>query len=140
MMTYAGTPVRRMTLLQIFATVLFAALLYAAPLAAQEAPAPAPESATDEIFTDEEISATGETMPDGEMTLLDAGEAALPHDLSPWGMFLAADIVVKAVMIGLVFASIVTWTIWLAKKTEITRAKHRAKSAFAALAAATSLD
>ena len=24
-----------------------------------------------------------------------------PHDLSPWGMFMAADIVVKSVMIGL---------------------------------------
>ncbi|MDQ0349957.1 hypothetical protein J2S76_004413, partial [Ancylobacter vacuolatus] len=31
----------------------------------------------------------------------------LPHDLSPWGMFLAADWVVKAVMIGLAFASVV---------------------------------
>src|SRR5262245_49060194 len=27
--------------------------------------------------------------------------ALLPHDLSPWAMFLGADIVVKAVMIGL---------------------------------------
>ena len=43
----------------------------------------------------------------------------LPHDLSPWGMFMAADIVVKAVMIGLAFASLVTWTIWLAKSLEI---------------------
>ena len=32
---------------------------------------------------------------------------AVPHDLSPWAMFLAADIVVKAVMSGLVFASFV---------------------------------
>ena len=35
----------------------------------------------------------------------------LPSNLSPWGMFLAADIVVKAVMIGLAFASLVTWTV-----------------------------
>lgn len=28
----------------------------------------------------------------------------LPHDLSPWSMFLAADSVVKAVMIGLALA------------------------------------
>src|SRR5262249_1504921 len=27
----------------------------------------------------------------------------LPRDLSPWGMFMAADIVVKAVMLGLAF-------------------------------------
>ena len=31
--------------------------------------------------------------------------AALPRDLSPWGMYLNADPVVKAVLIGLVFAS-----------------------------------
>ena len=33
--------------------------------------------------------------------------ATLPRDLSPWGMYLNADPVVKAVLIGLVFASIV---------------------------------
>ncbi|MGB9056248.1 MAG: tonB-system energizer ExbB, partial [Pseudolabrys sp.] len=38
------------------------------------------------------------------------GLAALPRDLSPWGMFMSADVVVKAVMVGLVFASVVTWT------------------------------
>ncbi len=32
------------------------------------------------------------------------------HELSPWSMFLSADIIVKAVMIGLAFASLVTWT------------------------------
>ena len=53
--------------------------------------------------------------------------ALLPHDLSPWGMFVNADIVVKAVMIGLAFASFLTWTICVAKlfelrsETEITR-------------------
>ena len=48
--------------------------------------------------------------------------AALPRDLSPWGMFLNADIVVKVVMVGLVFASLVTWTVWLAKNLELWRA------------------
>src|SRR5436309_10307848 len=43
----------------------------------------------------------------------------LPRNLSPWGMFLNADIVVKAVMIGLAFASLVTWTVWLAKTVEL---------------------
>ncbi len=47
--------------------------------------------------------------------------ALLPRNLSPWGMFQNADIVVKAVMIGLAFASLVTWTIWLAKTVEIRR-------------------
>ena len=48
------------------------------------------------------------------------GAAALPRDLSPWGMFMSADIVVKAVMIGLAFASVVTWTVWLAKTIELS--------------------
>ena len=47
------------------------------------------------------------------------GNAMLPRDLSPWGMFMNADAVVKAVMIGLAFASLVTWTVWLAKTIEL---------------------
>jgi biopolymer transport protein ExbB len=48
-------------------------------------------------------------------------EALLPRNLSPWGMFLGADIVVKAVMVGLAIASLVTWTVWLAKSIELRR-------------------
>src|SRR6266516_1074322 len=51
--------------------------------------------------------------------------ATLPRDLSPWGMYLNADPVVKAVLLGLAFASIVTWTVWLAKTIEIFFAKRR---------------
>jgi biopolymer transport protein ExbB len=51
----------------------------------------------------------------------------LPHNLSPWGMFLSADIVVKAVMIGLAFASLMTWTVWLAKTIELRFAKSVAQ-------------
>jgi len=67
------------------------------------------------------------------------GTAALPRDLSPVGMFMSADIVVKAVMIGLVAASVATWTVWLAKTIEIFRAKRRARAALSALASARSL-
>jgi biopolymer transport protein ExbB len=63
----------------------------------------------------------------------------LPRDLSPWGMFLNADIVVKAVMVGLVFASIVTWTVWLAKSYELWTAKKKARVALGVLARARSL-
>ena len=55
--------------------------------------------------------------------------ATLPRDLSPWGMYLNADLVVKAVLIGLAFASIVTWTVWLAKTIEIFFAKRRVRAA-----------
>jgi biopolymer transport protein ExbB len=47
----------------------------------------------------------------------------LPRNLSPWGMFLNADLVVKVVMVGLAFASLVTWTVWLAKTIELRSAK-----------------
>ena len=55
------------------------------------------------------------------------GTTALPRDLSPWGMYLSADTVVKVVLIGLVFASVVTWTVWLAKSLEILLAKRRVR-------------
>jgi biopolymer transport protein ExbB len=48
----------------------------------------------------------------------------LPRNLSPWGMFLNADIVVKAVMVGLAFASLVTWTVWLTKTIELRSARR----------------
>ncbi len=66
-------------------------------------------------------------------------DANLPHDLSPWGMFMAADLVVKAVMIGLAFASLVTWTVWLAKSLELLGAKARLRSSLKAITAADSL-
>ncbi|MDB5620363.1 tonB-system energizer ExbB [Tardiphaga sp.] len=56
-----------------------------------------------------------------------ATELTLPHNLSPWGMFMGADIVVKAVMVGLAFASLVTWTVWLAKTLELARERSIAK-------------
>ncbi|RUU58729.1 tonB-system energizer ExbB [Mesorhizobium sp. M2C.T.Ca.TU.002.02.1.1] len=63
----------------------------------------------------------------------------LPHDLSPWGMFMNADIVVKAVMVGLAFASLVTWTIWLAKSLEVFGGKLRARRAAHAIGNAATL-
>jgi biopolymer transport protein ExbB len=63
----------------------------------------------------------------------------LPRDLSPWGMFMQADIIVKVVMIGLLFASVVTWTVWLAKSIELMAAKRRLRSQLRKLAAANSL-
>ena len=58
----------------------------------------------------------------------------LPRDLSPWGMFMAADIIVKAGMVGLAFASVLTWTIWFAKAIELMSARRRLRGAIAALA------
>jgi biopolymer transport protein ExbB len=64
---------------------------------------------------------------------------ALPDELSPWGMFINADAVVKAVIIGLALASVVTWTVWLAKVMELRRAKRGARAALEVLLPAQSL-
>jgi biopolymer transport protein ExbB len=52
---------------------------------------------------------------------------------------MSADVVVKAVIVGLVFASVVTWTIWLAKTIVIWWAKRKARDALRKLAAAGSM-
>ncbi|SFK17296.1 tonB-system energizer ExbB [Methylocapsa palsarum] len=52
--------------------------------------------------------------------------AALPQDLSPWGMFRNAVMTVKVVMVGLALASLVTWTVWLAKSVELYSASKAA--------------
>ena len=44
-------------------------------------------------------------------------------------MFMSADIIVKAVMIGLMFASVLTWTIWLAKTRGAVDARDAASRA-----------
>src|SRR6185437_445031 len=97
----------------------------AAPLAPAaspvEAPAAAPPAAPRSAEAAASPAATSVTI------------AALPRDLSPWGMFLNADIVVKIVMVGLVFASLVTWTVWLAKNWELWAAASKARTALAVL-------
>ena len=68
-----------------------------------------------------------------------ATASTLPHDLSPWSMFLNADVVVKAVMIGLLAASVATWTIWLGKTLQLATARRRALRGLRALAEADDL-
>jgi biopolymer transport protein ExbB len=90
------------------------------------------QDAPDPALSPEVLSAPGSQMPPTgpeaavpSEQLAGGGAASLPADLSPWGMFLAADIVVKAVMVGLALASLVTWTVLLAKSLEILAAKAR---------------
>jgi biopolymer transport protein ExbB len=65
--------------------------------------------------------------------------AAALRELSPWSMFLSADILVKAVMIGLAFASLVTWTIFLAKMIELSLAQRKLRGALGKISDARSL-
>ena len=53
-------------------------------------------------------------------------------------MFMAADIVVKAVMVGLAFASVLTWTIWFAKAIELLIVRRRMQATIDALSQARS--
>src|ERR1051325_4369925 len=99
----------------------------AEPPAVSQPAAPAPRVAT---------PAPPATEPSGTSVV---ASAALPRDLSPWGMFLNADIVVKVVMVGLVFASLVTWTVWLAKNLELWKATRSGRAALTALNEARSL-
>jgi biopolymer transport protein ExbB len=59
----------------------------------------------------------------GSRSLKSTGVAM--RELSPWSMFLSADILVKAVMVGLAFASLVTWTIFIAKMIELSLVRRR---------------
>ena len=55
------------------------------------------------------------------------------HDLSPWGMFLQADMIVKAVMVMLAVAAAYVWLAALAKRIEIARERRLVRNALAAL-------
>jgi biopolymer transport protein ExbB len=63
----------------------------------------------------------------------------LPRDLSVWGMFVSADWLVQAVMVGLVVASVVTWTVFVAKSLEIASAMLRQRQVLGAVDEAASL-
>ena len=68
-----------------------------------------------------------------------AQASALPHDMSPLGMFFAADQVVKSVLIGLLIAALATWVVLLVKGASLLQARREAALAVAMLKSATSL-
>jgi biopolymer transport protein ExbB len=67
------------------------------------------------------------------------GALSMPRELSPWSMFLSADILVKAVMVGLTLASLATWTVFIAKAIELSVLRRRLRRAQAKIADARSL-
>ena len=68
------------------------------------------------------------------------GNNLMQADLSVWGMYHHADIVVKVVMIGLILASVVTWAIFFGKGAEMLSSKRRLKREQQQLSEARSLD
>ena len=87
----------------------------------------------DTLITLPTLIVAGSAFAQGSAGEQPIGMSLLPRDLSPWGMFMSADIVVKAVMVGLVVASIVTWTVWLAKTIELVKARRQVRAALDAL-------
>src|SRR5262249_49626436 len=84
-------------------------------------------------------AAYAQTATDAPAAAISAA-AELPRDLTPWGMYLSADPLVKGVLICLVLASVITWTVWLAKTFELIAARRRARSALDGLASARSIS
>jgi biopolymer transport protein ExbB len=121
------------------------------------APAPAPPAASSPGATTaaapSDPTATAPSMapaasapvPAPDVTAADSGSRSLKstapamHELSPWSMFMSADILVKAVMIGLAFASLVTWTIFIAKTVELSVAQRKLSAALKKVGEARSL-
>ncbi len=62
-----------------------------------------------------------------------------PHDLSPWGMYQAADSVVKAVILTLILASLITWTVCIGKAIEFMTERWRLKRGLHAIVIADTL-
>jgi biopolymer transport protein ExbB len=125
-----------------FALILAAAMLWSAasPLSAQQKAAPtAPQSVAGPA------SAIAQPAPSDISAMpADGGARSLkamvtPRELSPWSMFLSADILVKAVMIGLAFASLVTWTIFIAKMIELSLIQRSLRDALGKIGDARSL-
>ena len=113
----------------------------AAPSApvAQQAPAVSqPPAALPQAAAPAAASDAAATPAEREGKSLKAAAAEL-RELSPWTMFKSADVVVKAVMIGLAFASLVTWTIFIAKMIELAVVQRKVRSALAKIADARSL-
>ena len=98
-----------------------------APATPAAATAPAPADHATPVATDP-AQAVDTASEDTPQVLEADNTLGMAHDLSPWGMYQNADIIVKIVMIGLAIASIITWTIWIAKGFELMGAKRRLRT------------
>ena len=110
-------------------TAAFADAQAPATPAAAEAPAPADHAAPAVTPSATDPAQAVDTNAEDVPEVLEADNTlGMAHDLSPWGMYQNADIIVKIVMIGLAIASIITWTIWIAKGFELMGAKRRLRT------------
>ena len=129
-------------LLALLATVWFASPLIAqqaTPPAAPPAsasPAAAPAAATPAPAASVQARPVAPAAEVASKPTVATGE----HDLSPWKMFMGADIIVQAVMTGLALASVVTWTVGIFKFMELSWSTNRLKKALRKIGEAHSLS
>ena len=123
----------------LIAALVLAFVLPAFPVSAQQQPAAQPSAA-------QQATAPAQPSPPPAAGAAAAAESAstklsinVPRELSPWSMFMSADAVVKGVMIGLAFASLMTWTIFIAKMIELSVVQQKVRSALKKISEARSL-
>ncbi|MBV2131906.1 tonB-system energizer ExbB [Pseudomonas sp. MAP12] len=119
---------------------LLASLLLA-PLACAEQPAQTANPAAASASVSSDAPAPSAAAAPAAATDSPAADDSSPaHDLSPWGMYQNADVVVQGVMLGLLLASVITWTIGLAKGLELLGARRRLRGELADFKGLRSLD
>jgi biopolymer transport protein ExbB len=135
----------------MFRTVLklaaMAAIVLASPALAQQQPTPLQPPAAQQApaqATPAAAQAAPAASAPGAAVSPAAGAStqltiSVPRELSPWSMFMSADVVVKAVMIGLALASLITWTIFIAKMIELSVVQQKVRSALKKISDARSL-
>ncbi|MGB7994713.1 MAG: hypothetical protein WCF45_01185, partial [Photobacterium halotolerans] len=126
------------------AALFLAGVLLSGQSVAQTEPASAPVISAAEVAEPAAMPATEQpaTAPAADLTAAAAQQLVPTHagmDLSPLGMYQAADWVVKSVMILLLVASLLTWAIGVAKQLQIYSACRRGRRILRALLAADSL-
>jgi biopolymer transport protein ExbB len=102
------------------------------PPPAQQAPVLSQPTAAPSVSPPAASAATADARP------LKSSATGL-RELSPWSMFLSADVLVKGVMIGLALASLLTWTIFIAKMIELSLARRKLRAAIGRISDAKSL-
>jgi biopolymer transport protein ExbB len=128
------------------AALVLAAAWLASPVSAQTQAAPAAPvqstaqpSAVSPVPVGAPPAAPQAAAPEAAQSETAAGIAPAMKELSPWVMFQSADVIVKAVMIGLAFASLVSCTVLIAKSIELSIASTKLRSALKKIAEARSL-
>ena len=130
--------------MMVMAAASFAQQQTTAP---QQATASSPQVASPQVAPVPAVAPSQSAVPPAAAEVTAAADSARPlkstsvalRELSPWSMFLSADVLVKAVIIGLALASLVTWTIFIAKTIELSVIQRRLRTALGRISDARSL-